>query len=108
VTASTSRSRVKGPSPRLSRHALREPRDADSVSLFGVDVSVLGRHAALDAVFFDRRSGWQVPFWLMLMLSVGIATLGLSENSGATVIGAMIVAPLGQPIVALGAAMAIG
>jgi uncharacterized hydrophobic protein (TIGR00271 family) len=44
----------------------------------------------------------------MLFLSVGIASLGLSHNSTATIIGAMIIAPLGQPIVALGGAIALG
>ena len=44
----------------------------------------------------------------MLILSVGIASLGLSEDSSATIIGAMIIAPLGQPIVALGGAVALG
>jgi uncharacterized membrane protein len=43
----------------------------------------------------------------MLFLSVGIASLGLSHNSTATIIGAMII-PLGQPIVALGGAIALG
>jgi len=41
-------------------------------------------------------------------LSVGLASLGLSEDSSATIIGAMIIAPLGQPIVALGGAIALG
>ncbi|OWY08876.1 hypothetical protein B6V73_20040 [Thioclava sp. JM3] len=43
----------------------------------------------------------------MLMMASGIASMGLSEDSAATVTGAMIVAPLGQPIVALGAAIAL-
>ena len=44
----------------------------------------------------------------MLVMATGIAALGLSENSAAVVIGAMVVAPLGTPIIALGAAVAIG
>ncbi len=44
----------------------------------------------------------------MLVISVGIASLGLSEDSSATIIGAMIIAPLGQPIIALGGAIALG
>lgn len=44
----------------------------------------------------------------MLILSIGISSLGLSEDSTATIIGAMIIAPLGQPIVALGGAIALG
>ena len=42
----------------------------------------------------------------MLLLSGGLATLGLSQNSAATVIGSMIIAPLGAPIVGLGGALA--
>lgn len=44
----------------------------------------------------------------MLFLSVDIASLGLSENSPAAIIGAMIIAPLGQPIAALGGAIDLG
>jgi uncharacterized hydrophobic protein (TIGR00271 family) len=44
----------------------------------------------------------------MLSLSAGIGSLGLSEDSAATIIGAMIVAPLGQPIIALGASITLG
>ena len=44
----------------------------------------------------------------MLLLNIGIASLGLSEKSSATIIVAMIIAPLGQPIVALGGAIALG
>jgi uncharacterized hydrophobic protein (TIGR00271 family) len=40
-------------------------------------------------------------FYIMLSLSTLIATLGLLSNSSATIIGAMIIAPLMNPIVAL-------
>ncbi len=53
-------------------------------------------------LFFNLQRGWQLPSWLMLSLSVGTASLGLSEDSAPTVLGAMIVAPLGQPIFAMG------
>ncbi|WP_420333769.1 DUF389 domain-containing protein [Roseibium sp.] len=46
----------------------------------------------------DRTSRATVPFFLMLSLSAVLATLGLIANSTATVIGAMIVAPLMSPI----------
>lgn len=84
--------------------------DAESkiANLFRRDTTEDNRRAALNSLFFNSNKNWKNPFWLMLLLSVGIASLGLSENSAATVIGAMIVAPLGQPIVALGANIAIG
>jgi len=49
-----------------------------------------------------------LPFWLVLVLSGGIATLGLATNSAAVVIGAMLVAPLLAPIVGLALALAVG
>lgn len=65
------------------------------------------RRGAFDRLFFTRKDGWRLPFWLMLSLSAGLATLGLSEDSVAVVIGAMVVAPLGQPIIAMGATVAL-
>ena len=76
--------------------------------LFSLDSPYEERTATFDTLFFSLRKKWQLPFWLMLSLSAGIASLGLSANSAATVIGAMIVAPLGQSIVALGGSVALG
>jgi len=47
-------------------------------------------------------------FWVLLGLSATIATAGILTNSTATVIGAMIVAPLGTPIMGIGLAVVIG
>ena len=58
-------------------------------------------------LFFERKEGWLAPFLVKLLMAAGIASMGLSEDSAAAIIGAMIVAPLGQPIVALGAAIAL-
>lgn len=41
-------------------------------------------------------------FWVLLMLAATIATAGILTESTATVIGAMIVAPLGTPIMGMG------
>jgi uncharacterized hydrophobic protein (TIGR00271 family) len=53
----------------------------------------------------DLRSGnrraKQSAFWTMLMLSGVIATAGVLADSTATVIGAMIIAPLSTPIMAI-------
>ncbi|CAN5897507.1 hypothetical protein BH11GEM1_BH11GEM1_18630 [soil metagenome] len=47
-------------------------------------------------------------YWIQLVLSAGIATLGLVLNSTAVVIGAMLVSPLMGPIVELGMGFAVG
>lgn len=47
-------------------------------------------------------------YWLEVIFSVGIATLGLIINSPAVVIGAMLISPLIGPILAGGLAIAIG
>src|SRR5499427_10079757 len=47
-------------------------------------------------------------FWILLGLSATIATTGILINSTATVIGAMIVAPLGTPIMGVALAVVIG
>jgi uncharacterized hydrophobic protein (TIGR00271 family) len=49
-----------------------------------------------------------VNYWLELVLSAGIATLGLVLDSPAVVIGAMLISPLMGPILAAGLALAAG
>ncbi|WNM23811.1 TIGR00341 family protein [Demequina capsici] len=53
-----------------------------------------------EAVFFDgdRVRAQHTRFWLLLLLASAIATAGVVADSTATVIGAMIVAPLMRPI----------
>lgn len=75
---------------------------------FSHEVPIEERAAVFNQLFFHYKKDWERSFLLMLFLSVGLASLGLSENSSATVIGAMIIAPLGQPIVAFGGAIALG
>ncbi|MEZ7498886.1 DUF389 domain-containing protein [Flavobacterium sp. Arc3] len=77
-------------------------------NFFSQDIPFEERNAVFNKLFFHYKKDWQISFALMLILSIGIGSLGLSENSSATIIGAMIVAPLGQPIVALGGAIALG
>lgn len=49
-----------------------------------------------------------LPYWLTLILSGAIATLGLAMDSSAVVIGAMLVAPLLAPVLGLAMALAVG
>lgn len=60
-----------------------------------------------------NRSLWQIAeptsdYYLLLLLSGSIASFGLLANSAATIIGAMIVAPLMGPILAIGYAIVAG
>ncbi len=89
-----------------AQKAAREMQDLAAVFSPNAPIDQLQR--AFDTVFFGWKRGWLTAFWLMLVMATGIASLGLSENSAAVVIGAMVVAPLGTPIIALGAAIAIG
>jgi uncharacterized hydrophobic protein (TIGR00271 family) len=55
-----------------------------------------------------RDANEAVSYWLQLSVAVGIATLGLVIGSAAVVIGAMLIAPLMGPIVALAMGLATG
>jgi uncharacterized hydrophobic protein (TIGR00271 family) len=66
------------------------------------------RAGVLQRVFLDADDRWFAPFLVMTLLSAGVATLGLSQDSAATVIGSMIIAPLASPITGLGGALALG
>jgi uncharacterized hydrophobic protein (TIGR00271 family) len=63
-----------------------------------------------DALFLDlgqvRRK--MSRFWILLLLSAVIAAAGILANSTATVIGAMIIAPLGTPLMGIALAVVIG
>ena len=49
-----------------------------------------------------------LAFWLVLLLSGAIASLGLALNATAVVIGAMLIAPLLGPVLGLAMALAVG
>ncbi len=56
----------------------------------------------------EAATDTDLPFWAVLLLSGAIATLGLTLNSTAVVIGAMLVAPLLGPLLGLSLALAVG
>jgi uncharacterized hydrophobic protein (TIGR00271 family) len=58
-------------------------------------------------VYTDAHLG-VFAYWLELLLSAGIATLGLVLNSPAVIIGAMLISPLMGPIMATGLGLAAG
>jgi uncharacterized hydrophobic protein (TIGR00271 family) len=49
-----------------------------------------------------------LTYWIQIILSAGIAALGLVVNSPAVIIGAMLISPLMGPIMAAGLALAAG
>ncbi|MEZ5305770.1 MAG: DUF389 domain-containing protein [Pyrinomonadaceae bacterium] len=51
---------------------------------------------------------FDLVYWLQLLFSAGIATLGLVQNSSAVIIGAMLISPLMAPILSAGLALATG
>jgi len=61
----------------------------------------------LDLSVGDRQAK-RSAFWTMLTLSAIIAVAGVVSDSTATVIGAMIVAPLSTPILGVGLGIAVG
>lgn len=63
-----------------------------------------------DVLMFDGPQSRQrlIRFWALLVLASAIATYGLLANSVATVIGAMIVAPLMVPIMGTAFGISIG
>ncbi len=62
----------------------------------------------LEILLPDQNRRSVVRFTIMLVLSVTIATMGLAANSGAVVIGAMLIAPLMNPIMTFAAAVGLG
>lgn len=72
----------------------------------GRELPVEERGRILDELFFedDRRGPFLWRFVTLIVFSSAIAALGLLNDSGAVVIGAMLVAPLMTPILGLAAA----
>jgi uncharacterized hydrophobic protein (TIGR00271 family) len=64
------------------------------------DVGGERREKVGDGLFFegDARGSKLSAWWVMLLLSVAIATFGIIQDSTAVVIGAMLIAPLMTPI----------
>lgn len=69
--------------------------------------TVAGRTPLVEGML-RRDASESAAYWLQLVVSIGIATLGLVVGSSAVVIGAMLVAPLMGPIVSLAMGLATG
>ena len=74
------------------------------------DVGTERRGELSDALYFENPARMQklVAWWVMLLLSVSIATFAVLQDSTAVVIGAMLIAPLMTPILGLAGALVNG
>ena len=65
------------------------------------------RQRILAELGIKRQEHWAFRFYTMLSLSVIVAAMGLSADSAAVVIGAMLLAPLMQPVLATAACISM-
>ncbi len=66
------------------------------------------RRRVLDTVTFERSNGRVWRFAVLMTLSIVIAVMGLTLDSAAVVIGAMLIAPLMTPVMGVAAAVSMG
>lgn len=66
------------------------------------------RRRVMEAVALRTEDGWASRFTIMMALSIVVAVMGLSADSAAVVIGAMLLAPLMTPVLGVAAALAMG
>lgn len=102
----------------VRHHSKDELTDVDAASVMEIvqdwmllqDVGDKRREDIDDGLYFEQpeRTNKLVAWWVMLLLSVAIATFGILANSTAVVIGAMLIAPLMTPIIGAAAATATG
>lgn len=74
------------------------------------DIGHKRREALAETLYFEEpgRASKLVAWWVMLLLSVAIATFAILQDSTAVVIGAMLIAPLMTPILGLAGALVNG
>jgi uncharacterized hydrophobic protein (TIGR00271 family) len=78
--------------------------------IVGRDIGEVRRAQIANDLYFEQpgRIRKLAAWWVMLLLSVAIATYGILQDSTAVVIGAMLIAPLMTPIVAAAASIVNG
>jgi len=93
--------------PPAALHSPTENTELASSAVTTVHENVLDLESMKDTVWFlyPDRNRRLSHFWILILLASVIATAGIANDSTATVIGAMIVAPLMTPI--LGTMLAI-
>lgn len=81
----------------------RRPRNR-LIEIWASHVATVDHRAVVQTVRED--GGWSSHYLFMLLMSAGIAVLGLLLSSPAVVIGAMLISPLMGPIIGLGFGLA--
>lgn len=76
----------------------------------GADMGPQRRESLAATLYFEPpdKLGKYTSWWILLLLSVAIATFAVLQDSTAVVIGAMLVAPLMMPILGLAGALVNG
>jgi uncharacterized hydrophobic protein (TIGR00271 family) len=93
--------------PKTRENRLRDlERRIQSGALHVLGVDEEERSEVVHGLFTRRRRD-ALEYWSQLLLSMGIATLGLALNSTAVVIGAMLISPLMGPIVELAVGLVV-
>lgn len=84
------------------------PKSTRTIDRWGMNPE--DRARVLEQCLLLQRSGWKANFALMMTAAVVVAIMGLSANSAAVVIGAMLIAPLMTPVLGIAASitMALG
>ena len=93
--------------PGVSQRHLSIP---GKLGFFGRRATSEEQARVIDAYFFEneRRIPYLQQFFVLMVLSATIAAFGLANDSAAVVIGAMLVAPLMTPILAIDASIVQG
>ena len=102
----------------VSHHDDAEAATLNTASMFQVvngwlatrDLGDARREEIADSLYFEppERASKLVAWWMMLVLSVAIATFAILGDSTAVVIGAMLIAPLMTPILGVAGAIVNG
>lgn len=92
-------------SPKAASHRLRDWL-ASRVALSVPQLSRDDRVTLMEEI--EGKARWNFDFAALMVMATTIASLGLLANSGAVVIGAMLVAPLMMPLIGSGLALVQG
>lgn len=95
-------------SAKRRRKSVDLPKSSRRIDRWGMNPE--DRARVMEQCLLLQRPGWKVNFALMMLMAVVVAIMGLSANSAAVVIGAMLIAPLMTPVLGVAAsiAMALG
>lgn len=81
------------------------PQSSRAIDRWGMNPE--DRARVMEACLLLQRTGWKTNFFIMMLMAVIVAIMGLSAGSAAVVIGAMLMAPLMTPVLGVAAAIAM-